>query len=73
MLFFFLLFERLLHFILNFRDDISPAKTACGLTTRDLIHRAGISPRRRDPRGLPSAEWPEACPNLSCKRANMTG
>ncbi len=42
--------EHHLHYILNFRDDISGGKRARGLTTWDLIHRAGPALMERAPR-----------------------
>jgi hypothetical protein len=42
--------EHHLNYILNFRDDISGGKRARGLTTWDLIHRAGPAPLERVPR-----------------------
>jgi hypothetical protein len=42
--------EHHLHYILNFRDDISGGKRARGLTTWDLNHRAGPAPPERVPR-----------------------
>jgi len=40
--------QHLLNYILNFRDDISGAAAARGLTTWDLLHRAGPSRKNRD-------------------------
>jgi hypothetical protein len=42
--------EHHLHYIFNFRDDISGGKRARGLTTWDLNHRAGPAPLERAPR-----------------------
>ena len=47
---FWFILEHHLNYILNFRDDISGGKRARGLTTWDLIHRAGPAPLERAPR-----------------------
>jgi hypothetical protein len=47
---FYLTLEHHLNYLLNFRDDISGGAAARGLTTWDLIHRAGPAPRERVPR-----------------------
>ena len=46
---FYFILVHFLDFTLNFPDDISGA-AACGLTTRDLIHRAGPALMERAPR-----------------------
>jgi hypothetical protein len=38
----------LLYHLLNFRDDISGAAAARGLTAWDLLHRAGPSRKNRE-------------------------
>ena len=45
-----LILEHSLHDLLTFRDDISGAEAARGLTTWDLHHRAGLAPKERVPR-----------------------
>jgi hypothetical protein len=47
---FYLILVHILDFFLDFRDDISGAAAARGLTTWDLIHRAGPAPLERAPR-----------------------
>ena len=42
--------EYLLNYLLNFRDDIWGATATRGLTTWDLIHRAGLALTERAPR-----------------------
>jgi hypothetical protein len=65
---FFLILEHHLHSILNFRDDISGAAAARGLTTWDLNHRAGPAPQERAPR--PSFRRTSLKPVLLVRKAS---
>jgi hypothetical protein len=61
--------EYLLNYLLNFRADIRGAAAARGLTTWDLIHRAGPAPTERAPR--PSFQQDKIQPfGFPCNRTN---